>query len=634
MFQAIRRFAGATSVGLLVLAAGSDVLAAKPSAAAALALKPLQRDIEYDRPTAEEAKSCTVRSATEKGVKGWEVYDSAGRLLRRFLDTNIDNKVDLWCYFQNGIEIYRDVDSDFNGKADQHRWLGTSGTRWGIDANEEGHIQKWKSISAEEVTEEVVNALKNRDVEQFRRLLLSPAELKQLGLSQKKERELGQKISAAEAGFKALASRQNKIKKNSKWVHFGGTRPGVVPAGQDGSTRDLTVYENVAAVVETDGKHQQVVIGTLIRVGPAWRLIDLPGNLLEGQADLVDAGYFFQASLSTPVDVEGSAMGGLSEETQKLLTALEDADKSLAAATGAKRAKLQILRADVLFKLVAATQGEERVNWSKQLADIVSAAVQTGEYPGGEKRLQAFYKQLEKDDHELAAYVKFRFLSAGYGKSLQAADADFAKVQEKWLEDLETFVEDFPQAEDSAEAMLQLALAEEFAGQDKKAIAWYARIVKDFPKQAQAAKSAGAKRRIESVGKKMKLRGVSATGKPVDVASYAGKMVVIHYWATWCGPCKEDMQILKQLQTKYARRGLAIIGVNLDNQKQEMIDFLRIAKLPWHNLHEEGGLDSRLANEMGILTLPTTILVDKKGNVVSRNIQAAELEGELKKRLR
>ena len=72
-------------------------------------------------------------------------------ILRRFVDTNDDNVVDQWSYYKDGLEVYRDIDSTFNGKADQYRWFNTGGSRWAIDANEDGVIDSWKSISAEEV---------------------------------------------------------------------------------------------------------------------------------------------------------------------------------------------------------------------------------------------------------------------------------------------------------------------------------------------------------------------------------------------------------------------------------------------------------------------------------------------------
>jgi thiol-disulfide isomerase/thioredoxin len=110
--------------------------------------------------------------------------------------------------------------------------------------------------------------------------------------------------------------------------------------------------------------------------------------------------------------------------------------------------------------------------------------------------------------------------------------------------------------------------------------------------------------------------------------------VLIQYWATWCQPCKADMLQLKDLQAKYGKAGFSVVGVNLDTDKQDLATFLKENPLPWAQIYEPGGLDSRLANELGILTLPTMILVDKKGNVVNRNIHVTQIENDLKQQLK
>ena len=75
-----------------------------------------------------------------------------------------------------------------------------------------------------------------------------------------------------------------------------------------------------------------------------------------------------------------------------------------------------------------------------------------------------------------------------------------------------------------------------------------------------------------------------------------------------------------------------MIGVNLDYSKDEVTKFLaENQNVRWKQLFEPGGFESRLANEMGIITLPMTILVDDKGQVVSTNLQITELEDEIKK---
>jgi thioredoxin family protein len=95
-----------------------------------------------------------------------------------------------------------------------------------------------------------------------------------------------------------------------------------------------------------------------------------------------------------------------------------------------------------------------------------------------------------------------------------------------------------------------------------------------------------------------------------------------------------DIAQLKELQTKYGKDSFALVGISLDNTAQELVDYLKRNKLPWPQLFEPGGLDSRYANEMGILTLPTMLLIDDKGKVVNRGVHITELDNELKSLLK
>ncbi len=84
---------------------------------------------------------------------------------------------------------------------------------------------------------------------------------------------------------------------------------------------------------------------------------------------------------------------------------------------------------------------------------------------------------------------------------------------------------------------------------------------------------------------------------------------------------------------KYGR-SLAIIGVSLDHNVKDLNAYLAENPLPWPQIFEEGGLDNRPANALGILTVPTMILVDQQGKVVSRAVSIVDLEAELKKLIR
>ena len=293
-------------------------------------------------------------------------------------------------------------------------------------------------------------------------------------------------------------------------------------------------------------------------------------------------------------------------------------------------------RAEVLQRIAEQVRTpEERAMWYRQLADTIGAAVESGKSSDGDKRFQALLEKLQKNpaDKNLVACVKFRQLMAGYNVGLQAAGANVGKIQAaqtEWLKNLEQFVGDYPAAADAAEAMLQLAIAREYAGQEDDAKKWYGRIVSDFAESSQAKKAAGAATRLDCTGKTITVSGKGLSGGTISLADYRGKVVLVQYWATWCTPAKNDMATLKQLVSKYGPT-FTVLGVSLDASAKELNAYLGDNPLPWQQIFEEGRLDSRPANMLGIATVPTMILVDQQGKVVNRNIQAAEIEAEVKK---
>ena len=608
----------------------APVGAAAPSAQQALRLTPVQPDVDYSRPTAEEAAKCTISAKKIDGKVGWVIEDANGVVLRKFLDTDGDNKVDQWCYFKDGLEVYRDIDSDHDGIADQFRWFNTAGTRWGVDKRETGKIDYWKAISAEEVTAEIVAALASRDATRFARLILTPEELKSLGLGAAKSRQIAEKIDGLEEKFRQLMARQKEVAPNTQWSQFSGGRPGIVPLATEGSTKDLHVYENVVAVTQTGDKHGQVQIGTLIQVGDVWRVIDLP-QPLASDAQLTANGFFFQTPLPERTQTAADAP---SESMQKMLKELERLDAlATKAASREEQAKINAQRADVMGQIAdQAAKPEDRVIWLRQLADMISAAVQAGTFPDGPKLLGTLYEKLAANaaDKELAPYFKFRQLSAEYGQAIQAEGADFVKIQGQWLKKLEDYTSTYPNSPDAAEAMLQLGIAQEYAGQEDECKKWYGRIVKDFPNSAAAKRAIGAQRRLDSVGHPLAIQGKGINGEAVDTSRFHGKIVLVHYWATWCEPCKAELPTIKDLAAKYGS-SLAVVGVSLDNKAADLTAYLSQNGLTWPQIYEEGVLDSRPATEMGIVSLPTMILIDQDGKVANRNIHAAELAKEIKK---
>ena len=154
-----------------------------------------------------------------------------------------------------------------------------------------------------------------------------------------------------------------------------------------------------------------------------------------------------------------------------------------------------------------------------------------------------------------------------------------------------------------------------------------------LPIRLRQAKAAGAIVRFESVGKTISLSGKSPSGEKVQLADYRGKVVLIHYWATWSNSSKKDLPVLKRLATTYGPKFM-VLGVSLDNKVKDLNDYLAENELPWPQIFEEGGMDSPPANQLGVLTVPAMILVNQDGQVVNRAISPNDIEAEVKKLLR
>ena len=590
-----------------------------PLAVKGLGYSPRQSNVAYDKVVETDMDSCTSKYETRNGFEGLVIYSPDGQPLRRFADRNSDKQVDQWCYYKDGIEVYRDIDSDFNGASDQYRWLGTSGTRWGIDQNEDGKIEQWKVISAEEVTMEIVEAIKMRDVERFRCLLVSDAELTMLGLGEEKGDQLTTRLNIAKKGFADFAKSQEMINVSTKWAHFAADKPGIVPAGTEGASQDIVAYENVITIVDNEGVSQQLMIGTLVQIGNAWRLADLPRTITDGSV-LADSGLFFPASASNRIG-NSSAESGMSQDVQRLLTSLEKIEGEIKDEAG-DRSRLHDDKAIVLQKLVAATKGTDQMElWVRQFTDSISSATQAGEYPEGVSKLRQLESQLGNmpKGKELVPYVVYRLLSTDYTLKSIGEKVDFAKLQVEYMEKLENFARDYPDSSDAADAMIQIGLNHELAGDESEGEKWYSKVASRFPQTIQGKKAKGAIDRLSLEGRQFRITGKTLDGKPVDTKTMAKSPILVHYWASWCSPCKADMTELRKIQAKYAKQNLQIIGINLDTDARVAAEFLQSGKsFPWPHVQEQGGFESDLAVGLGVLSVPVTILIDGDGKVAKR----------------
>jgi thiol-disulfide isomerase/thioredoxin len=124
-------------------------------------------------------------------------------------------------------------------------------------------------------------------------------------------------------------------------------------------------------------------------------------------------------------------------------------------------------------------------------------------------------------------------------------------------------------------------------------------------------------------------------GKKVDLRELKGKVVLIDFWASWCGPCKQEMPVLEELHKKYAKDGLVIVGVNIDNNAKKMNNFLKGAPATFRMVRDP---KLNIASKYEPATMPSSYFIGRDGKTryVHEGFQrkdAAEIEERVKRLL-
>lgn len=119
--------------------------------------------------------------------------------------------------------------------------------------------------------------------------------------------------------------------------------------------------------------------------------------------------------------------------------------------------------------------------------------------------------------------------------------------------------------------------------------------------------------------------------KLITLESFKGKYVLIDFWASWCGPCREENPNLIRNYNQYKNKNFEIIGISGDKNRQEWIKAIKTDKLPWINVSDLKGAKSEVAISYGITTIPTNFLLDKEGKIIGRNLRGQDLINALAK---
>jgi thiol-disulfide isomerase/thioredoxin len=124
-----------------------------------------------------------------------------------------------------------------------------------------------------------------------------------------------------------------------------------------------------------------------------------------------------------------------------------------------------------------------------------------------------------------------------------------------------------------------------------------------------------------------------STDNPVKLSDFRGKYVLIDFWASWCGPCRQENPIVVKAYHAYKDKGFTVLGVSLDNNRKKWIQAIADDKLEWTHVSDSKTFDNEAAVLYGIRAIPSNFLLDKEGKIVAKNLRGEALEQALRKYL-
>jgi thiol-disulfide isomerase/thioredoxin len=118
-------------------------------------------------------------------------------------------------------------------------------------------------------------------------------------------------------------------------------------------------------------------------------------------------------------------------------------------------------------------------------------------------------------------------------------------------------------------------------------------------------------------------------GKDRRLSYLKGKVVLIDFWASWCGPCRKENPNVKKLYTKYKRKGFEILGVSLDSDKGRWEQAIKQDGLEWLHVSDLRKWQSIAAKAYSVTSIPQTFLIGRDGTIIARGLRGPALEQKL-----
>lgn len=157
-----------------------------------------------------------------------------------------------------------------------------------------------------------------------------------------------------------------------------------------------------------------------------------------------------------------------------------------------------------------------------------------------------------------------------------------------------------------------------------------ARFAKKFPAEIKSIEQQAAGLRTFAIGAEAPdFEGPTPEGETISLSSLRGKVVLIDFWASWCGPCRRENPNVVKMYEAYKDKGFEILAVSLDKTRARWEQAIEADKLTWLHISDLRGWQSKYAKQYGVSSIPQTVLLDAEGKILARNLRGQALENKL-----
>lgn len=275
--------------------------------------------------------------------------------------------------------------------------------------------------------------------------------------------------------------------------------------------------------------------------------------------------------------------------------------------TGEAAEKVADLARDFYVKFASDPRVPEARAHELRLLDV---AVKMGHTNAAEKLAKAEKERLADPALSEDQRLELRMMAAQ-----RSAEALISQGEEKakaaLADSARELIKEFPKREEPYQ--LLLSLVSDGPADEARATA-KALLGGEIPESVREA-AQGLMNRLERVGKPVDVQFTSVDGRKVDLTKMQGKVVLVDFWATWCGPCVAELPNVKAAYEKLNPKGFEIVGISFDQKKDALESFVAKEKMPWPQYFDGKGWGNELGQRFGISAIPAMWLIDKKGNL-------------------